>query len=282
MYQFIMNASQSRPDALPHPTNRLLSYSKMASEYTKGTDLTGTAPYEVQMYDGGAVEGSTKTIFRNEIEQWRHSIANGIIWGAVIDSQDTWSERMILEGLLKYGAKTGIEFVTHAEAYDICFNHQIKSGNLIYNPRLRNTAKEFMPSAISVPSNPDGYRGDCSVSVVNGTPVLITTGETDYRHYGIPYGKIKYSAEVKGSGSINIRIIKNSTNESSVKTESISIDTINISNGDYAEVTSNLIIPDNGIGVYEDLFAGYGEKIIGLMIIYSSGLEIKNIDLRTV
>jgi hypothetical protein len=189
---------------------------------------------------------------------------------------------MILEGLLKYGANTGIEFVTHAEAYDICFNHHIKSGNLIYNPRLRNTAKEFMPSATSVPSNPDGYRGDCSVSVVNGTPVLITTGETDYRHYGIPYGKIKYSAEVKGSGSINIRVIKNSTYESSVKTASISIDTINISNGDYAEVASNLIIPDNGIGVYEDLFAGYGEKIIGLMIIYSSGLEIKNIDLRTV
>ena len=279
-YQFIMNGQQSRPDALPHPTNRLLSYSKIASEYTKGTDLQGTASYEVQMYDGGA--NSNKNSFRNEVEQWRHSTANGIIWGAVIDSNDTWSERMILEGLLKYGIKTGIEFVTHAEAYDICFNHPIKNGNLIYNPRFRNTAKEFMPTATTVPSNPDGYRGECSVSIVNGTPVLTTTGETDYRHYGIPYGKIKYSADVKGSGSIQIRAIKNSTTSSTIKTASVLLDTINISNNDYATATSELTIPDNGIGVYEDVYGGYGDKIIGLIFIYSSGLEIKNIDLRTI
>lgn len=277
-YQFIMNGQQSRPDALPHPTNRLLYYGNIESEYTEGTDLQGTQPYEVQMYDGGA--NSDKKSYRNEIEQWRHSAANGIIWGAVIDSNDTWSERMILEGLLKYGVKTGIEFVTHAEAYDICFNHPIKNGNLLYNPRLRNTAKEFMPTATTVQNNPDGYRGECSVSLVNGTPVLTITGETDYRHYGIPYGKIRYSADVKGNGSIEIRAIKNSTIIDSIKTSSVLLDTINISNNDYAAATSELIIPDNGIGVYDDVYSGYGDKIIGLIIIYSSGLEIKNIDLR--
>ena len=53
-------------------------------------------------------------------------------------------------------------------------------------------------------------------------------------------------------------------------------------NNDFAAATSELTIPDNGIGVYEDVFGGYGDKIIGLIIIYSSGLEIKNIDLRMV
>ena len=279
VYQFIMNASQSRPDALPHPTNRLLSYSKMATEYTEGTDLLGTKPYEVQMYDGG-VSPSTKNTFRNEVEKWRHSIANGIIWGAVIDSQDTWSERMILEGLLKYGAATGIEFVTHGEAYDICFNHRIKDGNLIYNPRLRNTAKEFMPTAETVPSNPDGYIGECSVEMIDGTPVLITTGITSYQHYGIPYGRIKFSADVKGTGTITIKAIKNNTNVNSIPGSSTLVDTISVANGDFNESTSQFVIGDSGIGAYEDVFGGYGDKIIGLYIEYSSGLQVKNINLR--
>ena len=75
-YQFLMNAKEKRIDALPHRTNGTISYSTIATEYTKGTDLTGTEPLEVQMYDGG---GSFKTA----IETWRKMSANGVIWGRV-------------------------------------------------------------------------------------------------------------------------------------------------------------------------------------------------------
>ena len=276
-YQFIINGDLSRPDALPQSTNRLLYYPAMENEYTQGVDLQGTKPYEVQMYDGGT--DPNKSTFRNEIEQWRHSSANGIIWGAVIDSADTWSERMILEGLLKFGTKMGYEFVTHGEAYDICFKHPVKAGNLIYNPRLRNTAKEFMPAAETVPSNPDGYQGSCRVTVIGDVPVLETSGVTSYRHFGIPYGIITYSAEVKGTGTITIRPIKNDTAMSLIGTDP-AITTIAVANGDFSQVSSRFEVKDSGVGAYEDVFGGYGEKIIGLYIEYSAGLLIRNIDLR--
>ena len=272
--QFILNSHLSRPDALPYHTNRSFSFSRAWTEYTEGIDLQGSEPYEVQMYDGGAND-NTKDSFRNAIEAWRHNTANGVVWGEVIDSDDTWSFRLILEGLLKYAYKTGIELFTKAEAYDVCFKHPMYDGNLIYNPRLRNTAKEFMPTALTVPSNPDGYIGDCSVSMVDGVPVLITTGSVVYQHYGIPYGTIKYSVDAKGSGTITIRSIKNKTPLTQKQYGDV-LCTINVSGTDYVNQSAEFIVSDNGLTAYEGLCAGYGEKIVGLYIEYSSGLTMKN------
>lgn len=276
--QNILNADLSRPDCLIYHTQRSFNFSNAWSEYTEGTDLQGTEPYEVQMYDGGYGE-STKKSFRTAIEVWRRNMANGVVWGEVIDSDESYSLKMIVEGLLKYAYKTGAEVITKAEAYDICFNHPVRNGNLIYNPGLRNTAKEFMPTAITVPTNPDGYVGDCSVSVSDGVPVLSTTGDTIYRHYGIPYGKIKFSADIKGTGTVAIRFIKNNTRLDHQEWAT-AILTINVSNADFERKDGSFIVPDNAMTAYETQYAGYGDKIIGLHITYSSGLFVKNIDLR--
>ena len=84
-----------------------------------------------QMYDMG---GS----FYKFIESIRQDTSNGLIHGEIIDSQDNYSEYIFLKQMLEYCKATGVEVVTKAEAYDICFNNIIDSGNLIYNPNLRN------------------------------------------------------------------------------------------------------------------------------------------------
>ena len=274
--QMIMNAYLSRPNALPFSTQSSISSNTIANEYTKGTSLTGNEPYEVQMYDdGGSVYSA--------IETWRKNTANGIIFGEVIDSSDTWSERMILECLLKYCKTAGIEVITKAEAYDICFNHSITEGNLLYNPLLRNTAKEFLPTATTVPDNPDGFVGNCSVDNTDGIPTLITAGQVIYDHFGIPYGKIKFSADIKGTGSIEVRMIKNSTNIKTIATSSVSITTKNIvSVDDYSAQVVDFNIPLNELTEYEGLCAGYGEKVIGVRFVISSGLSIRNMCMKKV
>jgi hypothetical protein len=85
--QFILNAKDVRPNALIYPNtrNKFMDYASIASEYTKGTDLIGNEPYEVQMYS------DTNSSFYKAIEGWRHATANGIIVGQITDSQDTWS-----------------------------------------------------------------------------------------------------------------------------------------------------------------------------------------------
>jgi hypothetical protein len=268
-----MNASQSRPDALIYPTNRAIDYSKIAKEYVEGVSLIGDASLESQMYDAG---GS----FHDAIEAWRMHTANGLIWGEVIDSEDTWSEKVILEGLLKYGKVAGIEFVTKDMAYDICFNHSICEGNLIYNQNLRNTAKEFLPDAKTVPTNPDGYSGDCWVDVEGGNPVLITNGMTTYDHYGIPYGEICYKADVKGSGSIKVRVIKNNTAVDAICLSDVVVDKRIDSPNSFIRQKLDIFVPDNSMTSYEQLCAGWGDKIIGLRFEYSDGLYIKNITMH--
>lgn len=274
--QMILNAQLSRPHALIYPSERSLNFDTMATEYTKGVSLKGTKPYEVQMYESNGN-------FRRAIEAWRMNTANGVIFSEVIDSADTWSERMILEGLLKYAKCAGIKLITKAEAYDICFNHSITEGNLLYNPLLRNTAKEFLPTATTVPDNPDGFIGNCSVDNTDGIPTLITAGQVIYDHFGIPYGKIKFSADIKGTGSIEVRMIKNSTNIKTIATSSVSITTKNIvSVDDYSAQVVDFNIPLNELTEYEGLCAGYGEKVIGVRFVISSGLSMRNMCMKKV
>ena len=84
-----------------------------------------------------------------------------------------------------------------------------------------------MPTSTNVPSNPDGYSGDCSVTNDSGIPTLVTNGQTIYMHFGVPYGKIKFSVNAKGNGIIRIKPVKNSDEQSSLGSIS-SIATISI------------------------------------------------------
>lgn len=269
--QMIMNAHLSRPHALIYPSERALNFDTMATEYTKGVSLKGTKPYEVQMYESNGN-------FRRAVEAWRMNTANGVIFSEVIDSADTWSERMILEGLLKYAKSAGIKLITKAEAYDICFNNPVKNGNLIYNSQLRNTAKEFMPSSNAVPSNPDGYSGDCSVINDNSIPTLVTSGTTIYMHYGVPVGKLRFSITAKGNGSIRLKPVKNN-DENSLLSLIDPISTIVISSENFEEKNTEFVIPNNSLTTYENRCGGWGDKIIALRIEYSSGLYVRDIQL---
>lgn len=273
--QFIPNSEDTRPNALIYPNirNKVMDYSAIAEEYTEGVDLQGTEPYEVQMY------ADTNSSFHKAVEGWRHLTANGIIVGQLTDSIDTWSERVIIEGILKYAKSAGIKLITLAEAYDVCFNNHCDGNNLICNPMLRNTAKEFMPTSNAVPDNPDGYIGGCSVTITDGEPILITSDTTIYEQYGIVAGKYKYSADVKGSGTITIKAIKNNTpyndRGSATAVATITID----SSGAFTNKEEAFVLPYNTLTAYEQLCAGYGDKVIGIRIEYSSGLQIKNIKL---
>ena len=270
-YQYIMNASLSRSDALEFSTmaNRSVTSSEVAHEFDV-IDLGTVDSIEVAMYDH---EGCFKTA----IENWRNNTANGIICGEVIDSEDTWSEKVILEGWLKYCSAVGIDVITKSEAYDICFNHNVEKGNLIYNPKLRNTAKEFLPTAKTIPSNPDGYKGDCFVEDSENTPVLVTKGITTYNHFGIPYGRIVYVAQIKGKGFVKVRAIKNNTNISEIgQTEVIAEKEIDSLEG-FSIYQMVFDVLENAMTLYEQKCAGWGNKIIGIRIEYSAGLQVKDI-----
>ena len=155
-YQLICNASISRKDAVVYSSQRVLSFTKISTEYPK-TFFSGKKSGEAEMYE---VEGS----FRMAVETWRKNMANGMVWGEVIDSNQQYSFLTVLEGLLKYCQKTGVIVITKQEAFDLCFNKKHIKGNLLYNAELRNTAKEFLPDS-DVPTNPDGYDGDCYVKM---------------------------------------------------------------------------------------------------------------------
>lgn len=270
--QFIINSDLSRIDGIPYPTNRTVNYNTISSAYPASFFTTGKTK-GAQMYDGGGE-------FYKFIEAVRHDTANGLIHGEVIDSFDTYSEKTFFEQVLRFCEKAGIEVVTKSEAYDICFNHPVRSGNLIYNPMLINSVKEILTDATNVPSNPDGYTGDCSVTKVNGVNVLTTTGDTTYLHYGIPYGNIKYSAEIKGTGTLTVYTITNATRNT--LTNASVLTTLQISNSDFSSAEFNAIIKDADKVAWGQVCEGLNDKVMGLKFVYSSGLQIKNIRLEMV
>ena len=276
--QFIINADTCRPDGIVYPTNRSISYSTISTAYPE-TFFTGTKKKEVQMYEG---EGAFYTCL-NSI---RHNCAHGMVHGEVIDSLDTYSERIFFDRLLYFCRKTGVEVITKAEAYDICFNHRVVNGNLLYNPDLRNSISEFMPEASNVPTNPDGYSGNCRVDYdENNVPILVSSGTgTDfcrYLHFGIPIGTIKYSAEVKGDGYIRVYIIKNKTDETSL-VDGYSIHDESISSESFTHLEFTFDIKDNAMISYNQRCEGYDEKIMGIAITYKNGVQVKNIRLEKI
>lgn len=273
--QFIYNAALSRRDAVVYPTNRCISYSDIAAEYPeKFFHIDSSKSAAEQMYEAG---GS----FYRIIEDLRGNTSNGMIQGEVIDSVDTYSERMFLSQLLEYCNATGVEVVSKRQAYDICFHQSLTTGNLIYNPDLVNTAAEFMPDADNIPSNPDGYKGGCHVIDDDG-PTLVADGETSYLHYGIPLGKIRYSCEAMGEGSVTVYGIKN---ESSVDLNNEELTLLaqgEVHSDDFKSLQLKFDITDNAEQPYEPVCEGLGQKYMGIKIVYSGGVRVRNLQLERI
>ena len=270
--QLIYNAGFSRRDALTYSTNRTISYSQIAVDYPREFFKNSSSKsIPAQMYDSGGQ-------FYLFIESIRHDIANGMIHGEVIDSVDSYSERCFLTQVLEYCKTVGIKVIPKEKAYDICFNESRLLGNLVYNPTLRNTAKEFMHDSEKVPNNPDGYRGSCAV-VNAGTPnaILMVYEESFYLHYGIPIGNIEYSADIEGSGKVCIYSIKNSDCVDIKNSDLDLLAEIEIFSGFFENYKTHLIIPDNPLTKYEQICEGLGNKIMGIKIVYFGKLKIKNI-----
>ncbi|MBR4889058.1 MAG: hypothetical protein IKU17_07930 [Clostridia bacterium] len=269
--QLIYNAGFSREDALLYSTNRTVSYNNIASDYPESYfDPDSPKSRAAQMYDGG---GS----FYRFIEALRRDTSNGMVAGEVIDSVESDAEENFLRGFLDYCARTGVEVVTKKEAHDICFGRVLKEGNLIYNPRLRNTAKEFMPDADTVPDYPDGYTGACRV-VAEGDdlPVLCVEGQAEYLHFGIPLGAICYSANVCGCGSIEIYGIQNSSDPALENHTLPLLTKTEIREEACRELRLDFIVPDMPKTAFEQVCEGMGDKFMGIKIVYSGRLKISH------
>lgn len=269
--QMFFNASLSKPNAISTPTSKSVSYSQIVSAYPESY-FSGTKSKAAQMFD-------TDGEFRNFILNTRKDTANGMIHMEMIDSNDNYSFRVFFENVLRYCEVAGIEVITKAEAYDIAFNNIVSDGNLIGNTELRNTAAEFITDSTNMPTNPDGYVGTCSVTVDdNGIPVLVTGGNTDFVVFGVPYGKIKYTADVKGTGTIKFYGCKNNVNTSAGYNSLMLLGTLSVdSASDYTHQALEFIVPKAELQEYEPNYEGYVNRIAALKIVYSTGLNIKNI-----
>ena len=135
-----------------------------------------------------------------------------------------------------------------------------------------------MPTA-NVPLNPDGFDGDCKVSKVSGVPVLTINDTTVYDHYGVPTGQLTFKGSFKGSGTITIKEIKNNTPYANINSAN-TLATIIVNSENFVEQSETIIVADNDLTEYEELCAGYGNRVIGLRFIFSGGIDVKNISLK--
>ena len=265
--QLFKNASYSRIDALAYSTDSRVDYGYLPREYPESY-FTGTVSQAAQMYDGG---GS----FRKFVEAMRDNTAQGVVVGEVIDSEDTYSERVFLEEVLKFARAMGIRTVAKRDAFKACFGRTCVYGNLIRNTDFRNSAKEYLKDAKTVPENPDGYAGKCRVNEGPQGRTLVTEGETSYVLFGVPTGELEYSVKAKGSGRISIRAVKNSTLATLKNAEQLA--EVEVKDG-VAKV--RFTVPDNPAMDYEPQWEGLGNKVMALQFVYPAGLEISEVRLE--
>lgn len=275
----IINGHFSKRNSLVYPTLRTVKwwgYGSFTEAFFGGSKNYAQLMYEAQFNGSYDTNG-----FYQSIEDLRRFTAQGIIAGCVWDSNDLFEEKVYIESVLQYCRAAGIEVITKQEAVDICLRRSLTTGNIIYNPRLRNTAKEFLPDASNVPSNPDGYEGNCSVDTSGSAPVLIATGATYYKHYGVPTGcKLRYRAEIKGSSIISFYFLRNKAGF--YNSEDVSVASRSISNADFAEFSLEFPVPDNPLEAWNGVTEDLGGKICALVIKYSAGLQVRNISLSVV
>ena len=258
--QLFWNASLSRRDALAYSTDRTVSYAKIAHEFAAGAK-------PAEMYDAG---GS----YRDFVEATRHDTARGVVHGEVIDSENTPSEAAFLTAALDYCQSAGIRVVSKREAYRRVFGDVWTRGNLLLNPRYRNTAAEFLKGAKTVPGNPDGYTGACFAETDDeGVRTLVTTGTAETVVYGVPLGKLRYSAKVSGRGRIRLRAVRNRTAADLSDCETLA--ELPVEGGDFRDYAVQLTVPDAPETEYEGRWEGLGDKVMALQVEYSSGLKVR-------
>lgn len=263
-YPLIINSSVSKNDAFPYCTPRTIIWGNNKFEESY---FVGTTDSIKKMYDDLSMSE-----FRASLEQLRNSTAQGIIAGSVWDSQDTFSEKVFWEMLLKFCSMAGIEVVTKSEAYDIAFNHTITTGNLLYNPNFENMIKNVIPTAVNMPSQPDGWSGNCkvikntSISDSSINILQVNSGSVFTKHYGVPIGKLRFSFYAKGNGNIKLSYIRNSQpigDEPYTKDE---IQSITINNNDFEQNYIDFTIKNEPL-ISSDLpFEGLDNKICGIYI----------------
>lgn len=276
----IINGSFSKKDALVYPTLRTVTwwgYSAFDRAF-----FNGETDYAKKMYEAEFSGSRDTNGFYQSIEGLRKVTAQGVIAGCVWDSTDDFQEKVYLEAILQYCRKAGIEVITKQEAIEIALRRQVLGGNLIYNPKLRNTAKEFLPTSSSVPTEPDGYEGNCHVSFdANNVPILVTEGIVYYKHYGVPTGvKLRLSADIKGSGIWNVYGLKNKSGYYVL--EDVNLSFAAVDNTDYAHEEQEFFIPDNAVETWNGITEDLGDKICAISVKYGSGLYVKNIKLEII
>lgn len=275
--QFIINANLSRKNGIVYPTNRTINYADISAQYPS-TFFTDGIPKGQQMYE------ATGT-FRTFIEALRNDTARGIIRGEVIDSDNSYSMRTFFDELLKFCKVNGIEVITKSQANDICFNHPIRTGNLLYNPLFENSIKKAYPNASDIPSAPDGVSGNCEVyKDPDGIPILKTLAGTDIyiSQYGIPFGKIKLKVDLKNNAASQYMIvyaIKNSDPYYFLNANDHILATAYPSSNDWATYEKTFVIPDVDETAFDQNYSGMGDKICGIYIRLSGALEVKNMSL---
>ncbi|MBR2677371.1 MAG: polysaccharide deacetylase family protein [Solobacterium sp.] len=271
-YQFFYNASLSRNDGVVFPTNSAVPYAALYEAYPESFFVPDN-DYGIQMI-------KDKGVFFDLIESLRHNTAHGLIQGEVIDSDDTFSERVILEELLKFCNGTGIKLIPKSEAYDLCFHTMRTEGNLIYNPKLRCTIEEYYGRDPDIPSNPDGYVGVCHTEEMDtGKRMLVTEELTEYVHFGIPTGTIVYQAEGKGNGVIRIYAIRNNS-PFDLNTEQLELlKEVPVNSNSFKIVSAEFAIPDVPADGTDLQYDGLGEKIMGIKIVYPQGIRVYDIGL---
>lgn len=274
LQQLFFNESLSRNDSILFSTSRTIDYNAISNCYNEDffTNCVTSEDMAEAMYNDGGQ-------FYHALEAIRHDVANGVIHGEVIDSVDSFSERVFFDALLRFCYVNNIDLITRDEANDVAFNKKMIEGNLIHNKSFANSIETFIPNAENVPSNPDGYRGDCEVVVVDDTRFLKTNDNTTYIQYGVPSGFLDYSVFAKGNGTIDIYAVKNSDSVDLQLDQLLLLDSIVIENDDMSLVSDTIFVPHN-TSVSENCYLdGYDDMIMALLFCYSGGLIIGDVSL---
>lgn len=101
----------------------------------------------------------------------------------------------------------------------------------------------------------------------------------NYLHFGVPYGNLSYSVSVSGNGKICFYSIKNSDSIDLNCNNLDKLGEIEINSESFQKYSQNLYIPNNPESEFNQLCETIGNKIMGIKITFSSGLEIKDISL---
>lgn len=268
--QLFFNAYLSRKDALLCPTTRTIQHVHCRESEGLSKDYCFNECYTIDKKNANGIYVS--------FESLRHSLASGIVAGCVWDTIFSSKEQKYWENILRYCQMTGVSVLPKRNAYDVCFKQVREKGNLIYNAEFVNTLDVFIPD-VDHPQNPDGWIGDSVLCFDEGYKTLLIKGEVLNKNYGVPYGLLKYSVDVKGKGEISIGFIRNNTNLSD---DGEMVDKISSESSKWFKIEKIIKIDDTPLTDETDRYEGYGTKIIAISFKYHGNLQIRNLKLEKI